>query len=241
MEAESAELSESTPARIQAPVEGTTKKSHAKSRDCPVCRKRLSSSYTKVLCGSCMNRVLEEQGPSFMRNMKNMIKKEIRASMPSQTPATTTASPPELTPAPVSQLPLATPIPPTIEVEQSVHSQPPSTLGDDEDLSLGIDEPEAGPSNVESLEEEVATPLPSADYIESLIKAVRETMGIEEVPESNTIQDRMFGGLAPKKRLVFPIHQNIKALIRHEWSNPDRKFFVPAAVSVFFLFSWINR
>ncbi|XP_069830279.1 uncharacterized protein [Dendropsophus ebraccatus] len=229
MEAESAELSESTPARIQAPVEGTTKKSHAKSRDCPVCRKRLSSSYTKVLCGSCMNRVLEEQGPSFMRNMKNMIKKEIRASMPSQTPATTTASPPELTPAPVSQLPLATPIPPTIEVEQSVHSQPPSTLGDDEDLSLGIDEPEAGPSNVESLEEEVATPLPSADYIESLIKAVRETMGIVEVPETNTIQDRMFGGLAPKKRLVFPIHQNIKALIKHEWSNPDRKFFVPAA------------
>ncbi|XP_069829439.1 uncharacterized protein [Dendropsophus ebraccatus] len=54
-------------------------------------------------------------------------------------------------------------------------------------------------------------------------------MGIEDTPESQTIQDRMFGALAPKKRLVFPIHQNIKTLIKHEWSNPDRKFFIPAA------------
>ncbi|XP_069812519.1 lamina-associated polypeptide 2, isoforms alpha/zeta-like [Dendropsophus ebraccatus] len=54
-------------------------------------------------------------------------------------------------------------------------------------------------------------------------------MEIDDTPEPKTKQDMMFQELAPKKRLVFPIHQSIKSLISHEWENPDRKFFIPQA------------
>ncbi|XP_069810484.1 lamina-associated polypeptide 2, isoforms alpha/zeta-like [Dendropsophus ebraccatus] len=121
---------------------------------------------------------------------------------------------------------------PIIDLEQPGPSRsvshPPSSLGEEEDQSLGTEAEDMGQSGLE-VEEVVSEPSPAVDFVDTLIKAVRETMGIEETPEPQTIQDRMFGGLAPKKRPVFPIHQNIKTLIKHEWSNPDRKFFIPAA------------
>ncbi|XP_069839364.1 uncharacterized protein [Dendropsophus ebraccatus] len=234
MEGESAEITESTPPATQVPKEGSSSKTRSKSKECPTCRKRLSSSYNKLLCGSCMNRVLEDQGPSFVRNMKNIIKKEIRASMPFQAQPPTTPAP-QLAPIPAPALPLPMSAPavfPIIDLEQPGPSRsvshPPSSLGEEEDQSLGTEAEDMGQSGLE-VEEVVSEPSPAVDFVDTLIKAVRETMGIEETPEPQTIQDRMFGGLAPKKRPVFPIHQNIKTLIKHEWSNPDRKFFIPAA------------
>ncbi|XP_069837964.1 lamina-associated polypeptide 2-like [Dendropsophus ebraccatus] len=234
MEAESAETIETTSPSTQALSEGSSGKSRAKSKECPTCRKRLSSSYNKLLCGSCMNRVLEDQGPSFVRNMRSIIKKEIRAAMPSQSQPPLQVPSPTLPtipiPAPNLPPPMAAPVViPSVDLEEAGHSmsvsEPPSSIGDEEEQSLGTEAEDLGSSGVEGLE--VATdPSPTVDI---LIKAVRETMGIEDTPESQTIQDRMFGALAPKKRLVFPIHQNIKTLIKHEWSNPDRKFFIPAA------------
>ncbi|XP_069812238.1 uncharacterized protein [Dendropsophus ebraccatus] len=67
------------------------------------------------------------------------------------------------------------------------------------------------------------------EMVDSIVKAVRQTMAIEDDPQPRTIQDIMFEGLAPKQRPVFPIHQSIKTLISNEWSRPDRKFFVPRA------------
>ncbi|XP_069833017.1 uncharacterized protein [Dendropsophus ebraccatus] len=60
------------------------KTSRTKSRECPVCDRKLSS-HNKTLCSSCRNRFLEEETPSFMRDIKELIKGEIKSSLPSQT------------------------------------------------------------------------------------------------------------------------------------------------------------
>ncbi|XP_069804179.1 lamina-associated polypeptide 2, isoforms alpha/zeta-like [Dendropsophus ebraccatus] len=173
-----------------------------------------------------MNRVLEDQGPSFMRNIRDMIRHEIRASLPSNPTTSETVAPP----APIA-------IPSTAPTESSLVELPgpsrpaplPPPIEEDQEQSSVLDEPGEIASEGENEGEESSSPLLTVEYIDSLVKAVRCTMEIEETPQLRSVQDRMFEGLAPKKRPVFPVHQSIKHLISNEWSKPDRKFFIPQA------------
>ncbi|XP_069842971.1 lamina-associated polypeptide 2, isoforms alpha/zeta-like [Dendropsophus ebraccatus] len=73
-------------------------------------------------------------------------------------------------------------------------------------------------------------PLCPLEDVDFLVKEVRATMQLEEQVAPKSIQDIMFGGLEEKKKVVFPVHRSISALIKREWSKPDRKGFVPRAV-----------
>ncbi|XP_069813158.1 uncharacterized protein [Dendropsophus ebraccatus] len=219
MESQGAEQSQTS--ATDNPAEGSSKKERTKIKECPVCRKRLSSSYNKTLCGGCMNRVLEDQGPSFIRNMRDMVRQEIRASLPSR-PTSSETPGVSINPPPDSQ--------PLVIAGPSQQMDPSPINEEDQDLSLEVDDQGELASDPEEISgEDSAGSLLPIESIDALIKNVRLTMEIDDTPQPRSVQDIMFEGLAPKKRLVFPVHQSIKTLICHEWANPDRKFFIPRA------------
>ncbi|XP_073404155.1 uncharacterized protein [Dendrobates tinctorius] len=53
----------------------------------------------------------------------------------------------------------------------------------------------------------------STEYMEELIGALRNTMGLEEEQISQTIQNEMFGGLKAGRQIGFPLHENIMNMI----------------------------
>ncbi|XP_069841913.1 uncharacterized protein [Dendropsophus ebraccatus] len=106
----------------------------------------------------------------------------------------------------------------------------------DEQLS-GLEEPGELLQTVETQGEDTAKKLMPIELVDNIVKAVRQTMAIEDNPQPRSIQDIMFEGLAPRQRPVFPIHQSLKTLIANEWARSDRKFFVPRAYKRKYLFN----
>ncbi|XP_044153029.1 lamina-associated polypeptide 2, isoforms alpha/zeta-like isoform X2 [Bufo gargarizans] len=70
----------------------------------------------------------------------------------------------------------------------------------------------------------------SPEDTQLLLKAVRATMQLEDVKQTRSVADQAFQALGPKKHRVFPIHENMQAIINREWKNPDRNFFLPSSV-----------
>ncbi|XP_071977730.1 lamina-associated polypeptide 2, isoforms alpha/zeta-like [Engystomops pustulosus] len=61
----------------------------------------------------------------------------------------------------------------------------------------------------------------SNEELDNLLKAVRNTLNVEEVVEPKSIQDELFGGLKSKRKRVFPINQTLKDIVQEEWKNPE--------------------
>ncbi|XP_044127503.1 lamina-associated polypeptide 2-like [Bufo gargarizans] len=68
----------------------------------------------------------------------------------------------------------------------------------------------------------------STEEMSDLLKAVRSTMGVEEVQRTHSVQEEMFGGLRVKKTRVFPINESIRDMILDEWTDPEKRLGVPA-------------
>lgn len=99
------------------------------------------------------------------------------------------------------------------------------------DVQPEIESGEDLSSDLDSSDEDTAGKsfFPPED-IEPLLKAVKTTMQLEDTKESKSIADQVFDGLGPRRHRVFSVHKNMEALIRKEWKNPDRKFFIPNTV-----------
>ncbi|XP_066460949.1 endothelial zinc finger protein induced by tumor necrosis factor alpha-like [Eleutherodactylus coqui] len=52
-------------------------------RKCPVCLRRLDEGHTKPLCAACTEKVVREEGPSGISDIRAMIREEIEASLSS--------------------------------------------------------------------------------------------------------------------------------------------------------------
>ncbi|XP_069615747.1 lamina-associated polypeptide 2, isoforms alpha/zeta-like [Ranitomeya imitator] len=85
------------------------------------------------------------------------------------------------------------------------------------------------PSSSSSEDVESSRTCLSLDRINHLVKAVNNTMGIEETQPECSIQDIMFRGIDRKSRRVFPVVEKIKSLIMKEWKKPERKGSLPPA------------
>ncbi|XP_072001164.1 uncharacterized protein [Engystomops pustulosus] len=68
--------------------------------------------------------------------------------------------------------------------------------------------------------------LPNED-LDGLIKALRDTLNIEDTIEERSVVDELFGGLRRKKARVFPIIENLKDLIQDEWKEPEKRITMP--------------
>ncbi|XP_041437223.1 lamina-associated polypeptide 2-like [Xenopus laevis] len=95
------------------------------------------------------------------------------------------------------------------------------TQGDTLDrINLPETESEGELSDMES-EEEGESEF-NTDMIESLVKAVRKTLDLEDKIQNTEKQDKMFKKVS-KKNHLFPIHEVIQSTIVGEWEFPDKK------------------
>ncbi|XP_040297387.1 uncharacterized protein LOC121008757 [Bufo bufo] len=185
----------------EAPRKATAK---IKGRECAVCKKKLASSWSKMLCQHCANKVVEEESPSLLQNIKEIVKSEVSDS-----------------------------------IKMFKKCLPPSTAGKQGDSNIISDsesseESEQGEildSSSSSLDEvSSGRPLFPHEDTDSLLKAIRTTIKVDESKEQKSIQDIMFGDLGHKRSRAFPLNEHLKHLIQKEWKKMDKKFFIPRSV-----------
>ncbi|XP_041445394.1 uncharacterized protein LOC108714053 isoform X2 [Xenopus laevis] len=71
--------------------------------------------------------------------------------------------------------------------------------------------------------------------IDSLIVAVRETMGLEDTSEPPKKSSKLFANIN-KRKVCFPLDDAIKGKIKNQWSNLDRKFILQKKFNMLFPF-----
>ncbi|CAJ0929351.1 unnamed protein product [Ranitomeya imitator] len=177
---------------------------------CAVCMKKLSSSYKKSLCKECTDKIIREEQPSLIEEIKTLIQQEIKTSLATLSqPTPSPSAPPEAKKRKLNP-----------QEEEQEDSQ-----GETSD-----EPPEEGELSLDSETVQQERYYFSSSDIEELLTAVRKTMEVEEEKTAQSVQEEMFGGLRSRKRQVFPIHQNIRDLVLDEWESPEKKLTTPAEI-----------
>ena len=171
---------------------------------CPVCKEKLSDSWSKTLCADCTKEVLKE-APSVGGDLISTLKKELRTTFQAFR-SSLEARP----------------------VEQAGVSQDPS-LGERHNLfnPLNQDDSQEIPLNSDSENEDEAEPASkyklSLEEVAGLLKMIHATLGIEEEKKELSLHDRMYAGLGDTKGRVFPVHSLITEMIKKEWVEPGEE------------------
>ncbi|CAJ0931756.1 unnamed protein product [Ranitomeya imitator] len=168
-------------------------------KKCPVCSAKFLPTWDKKLCQPCTDRIVKAEQPSLLDEIRSLVKQEVQSSLAAFTPPP--PPPPPHSPAKKRKI-------------QVVESD------SDSDHSFSSS---TGWENPASPKAEVRKYLFSSDYIEDLVFAVRNTMGLEEEPVPQSIQDHMFGGLRSEKKAGFPVHANVVNMIAQEWELPEKR------------------
>ncbi|XP_069601389.1 uncharacterized protein [Ranitomeya imitator] len=168
-------------------------------KKCPVCSTKFPLNWDKRLCQPCTDKIVKAEQPSLLDEIRSLVKQEVQSSLAAFT------TPPPPPPPPHS--------PAKKRKIQAVESDSDSDLS--HTSSVGWEDPV-------SPKAEVRKYLFSSDYIEDLVSAVRNTMGLEEEYEPQSVQDQMFGGLRSEKRVGFPVHANIVSMVNQEWGGKGK-------------------
>lgn len=142
--------------------------------------------------------MLGEETPELFSSFRDMIKEEISNSLKNLQPAVSGSDP------------------------KGMGAQQESCSENEEPVASI--EPNSSSSSDDESESEATF---RVEDIDSLLKAVRATMQLEDPKIEKTVEDRMFEGLGEKKKRTFPVHKNIKSLIQREWKYPDKKVYIP--------------
>lgn len=68
----------------------------------------------------------------------------------------------------------------------------------------------------------------SLEEVENLLKAVYNTLEIQEEKAQLSVHDIMYQGLEGTKQRVFPVHMVLTETIKKEWKDPEKgTFFFP--------------
>ena len=78
----------------------------------------------------------------------------------------------------------------------------------------------------------------SLEQVDGLLKAIHETLGLEEERKELSLHDRMYAGLGEPKIRTFPVHTVISEAIKKEWTNPEKKPLFAKAQKKRFPFWW---
>ncbi|XP_071967883.1 uncharacterized protein [Engystomops pustulosus] len=174
------------------------------SRRCNMCFYKLSIDYKKAVCKDCIDSLLKEEKSSFMDEMRTFIKGEVQCSLASS----------------LANLIPQEPVQKRQRVEYQSESDIESLEGSVKD-SLDLDStPSTSAVKMESKY------LFMSEDLDPLLKAMRDTLKIEEVEEPTSIQDELFGIPKAKKRRVFPINKTLKDLILEEWREPENRISI---------------
>ncbi|CAJ0930520.1 unnamed protein product, partial [Ranitomeya imitator] len=189
----------------QAPLPQTKRsgKSLTKSKRCSLCNAKLSETYKKDLCSSCIKKIVREEQPSMLSEMRNIIWEEVQNSLASMSQREV------YSPGPARKRPRKDP---EQEVQDGSSEAESEYRGSDqEEGELPVEEQE-GKRYYFPVEE-----------TEELVQAVRRTMQVKEDPQPRSRQDQMFGGLTYQERTVFPVSEHIRKMISQEWKDAERR------------------
>ncbi|XP_071971333.1 uncharacterized protein [Engystomops pustulosus] len=165
-----------------------------------MCFNKLPESYKKPLCRDCLDSIMREEKASFMDEMRSMFKSEVKSTVASL---------------------FSEGIPP----KRFKPSEPnPEEMDSDPDrasCSYQGGEEEQLDSQEQKNDTRFLFPMENLD---TLLRAVRETLNIEDPVETKSVQDKLFGCLKAKKKRVFPVNNVLEDLIREEWKDTHIKY-----------------
>ncbi|XP_069827931.1 uncharacterized protein [Dendropsophus ebraccatus] len=174
-----------------------------------MCNIKLSDSYDKPLCRACTARVVQQESPSLLQQLKEAINEEVRSSV-------SAALNNQPAPIPISE-------PPAKRARRIIISD-----SDSEDVESVVVSVEGSSQQTRDPPVEEAKKFYfSLEDTDILLNAVRKAMDITDIEEQITKQDAMFAGLRPKRKRAFPVHESIKNMILDEWKEPEKRLFIP--------------
>ncbi|KAM4049276.1 uncharacterized protein ACNLHF_007801 [Anomaloglossus baeobatrachus] len=177
------------------------KKSTAKNnnKECPLCACPLPKDYIQKLCRSCIQAIRGESSAS-------------------------TNPPPDLRELIRTEIQASLQSLHGSKKSKKSHRQRDSPPSDSADSQS-----DASSASTSSSSDEAGKACFSLDGMDTLVKAVRSTMGIAEEKITKSADHTLFAGLTQKKRKSFPVNEALKALVRKEWQKQDHRGFLPSS------------
>ncbi|KAG8566014.1 hypothetical protein GDO81_013062 [Engystomops pustulosus] len=170
-----------------------------------MCFNKLLSNYKKPVCKECLDSLLKEEKYSFMEEMRSFIKGEVQTSVA----ASVASIIPQIVP------PKRPRVMESYSESEAESEEASTSFSLDMDVSQSI-----AATKMESKY------LFASENLDALLKAVRDTLKIEDIEEAKSVQDELFGILKAKKKRVFPINNTLKELILEEWREPENRISV---------------
>ncbi|XP_069606553.1 uncharacterized protein [Ranitomeya imitator] len=186
----------------QTPLPQTKKSGKMlKSKRCSIWK--LAEAYKKDLCSSCVEKIVREEQPSMLSEMRSIIREEVQNSLAS-----------------MSQRDVYSPGPARKRPRRDPEQEDQDDSSEAESEYRGSDQ-EEGELPME--EQEGRRYYFPVEDTEELVQAVRRTMQMKEDPRPRSRQDQMFGGLTYRERTVFPVSEHIRQMISQEWKDAERR------------------
>ncbi|XP_072002898.1 uncharacterized protein [Engystomops pustulosus] len=170
-------------------------------RKCNMCAHSMSDSYKKPICKSCIDNFMREEKTSFLDELKGFIEEKISSSV-----AAATSRPP-----PCKK--------PRVEPDSSI-----SEGGDDSEAPSCSYVEDEDPTDSQKTED--SRHLFQFEELDGLLKAIRQTLEIEEILPPRSKEEELFGGLKAKRQRVFPLNDTLKELVSEEWQEPEKRVIV---------------
>ncbi|XP_071973234.1 lamina-associated polypeptide 2, isoforms alpha/zeta-like [Engystomops pustulosus] len=172
------------------------------SKRCGLCSSKLPEDYRKSLCSDCLTKILKEERSSLMDEIRSAIKEEVSSSIAAHLP-----EPPRKKPR---------------------YVQSSSSDQDSDFPSCSLDDrPEESLEGGHSKDQGHTKYLFASEDLDSLLKALRSTLEIEDVSEPTSVQSDLFGGLKYRKKSFFPVIDTLKDLVLSEWKEPEKRISIP--------------
>ncbi|XP_068118878.1 lamina-associated polypeptide 2, isoforms alpha/zeta-like [Hyperolius riggenbachi] len=219
-----------------------SKATHKSGKKCAICGNYMSSS-SKVLCQDCTKKVVREETPTMLKELKGWIRSEISSAvqtikvpevavsnvqMPSVPAAVSAAPAVSDIPGPSGSVPIGDP---TLKRKRKEDDSEDSEMSEGE---LDISSLEEIPSETEKSAEKTVKNQKfafSTDFMKELLAAMHEAMGITIEQKTLSPLDQMYETLSEPQVTFIPVHSSLKGIIRKEWDNPDRRAFWPKSLN----------
>lgn len=183
-------------------------------RKCAVCANKLSSSWSKAVCRTCIEGLVKDDPVASCQKMLTSVRDELASTFSSfrtlidklQTPAESPSS---------------------LKASVSTPQQAESEDSEAEVRSTRSSLEESG-SDTEPRDRESTRGSRfklSVEDVDDLLKAIYTTLELKEEEVQLSKHDLMYKGLHKRKSRVFPVHSSLVDTIKLEWDNPERKPF----------------
>ena len=186
-------------------------------RKCAVCGNKLSSTWGKAVCRTCIDGLVKDDPVTSCQKMLTSVRDELASTFGSfrelidkmQVPQQGTSSKRKASVVSTPQV--------SVESEDS-EAEAKSTHSSQEDSGSDTEPKDRVSSKGSRFKL-------SLEDVDNLLKAIYTTLEMEEEEVQMSKHDLMYKGLHKKKSKNFPVHGSLLNTIKLEWESPERKPF----------------